>query len=249
MECFVQSIGVEKIVKVPAEIKAADVIRNAIIEGTIAPGSRVTEGQLSEELELSRATIRSALQQLASEGLMNLKRYAGWSVVPLSSTDVWELYTVRSSMERLSALLVAKSVNAQSTSILKKALTNLEKQCETGSWSKIAEADFKFHKSIVELAGNGRLMAQYASIESQIRMYIRSVDALLFEPATIVSQHEAIARAIISGDVGTATELAEAHNLVDGERLAKHLAAQEFEATLGSPVATNARKHKQSVPS
>ncbi|AVA21313.1 GntR family transcriptional regulator protein [Rhizobium sp. NXC24] len=236
----------EKIVKVPAEIKAADVIRNAIIDGTIAPGSRITEGQLSEELELSRATIRSALQQLATEGLMSLKRYAGWSVASLSSTDVWELYTVRSSMERLSALLVAKSIDPRSTSVLKKALGHLEKQCDGGSWSKIAEADFKFHKTIVELAGNQRLIAQYASIESQIRMYIRSVDSLLFEPATIVSQHEAIAGAIMSGDAIKASELAEAHNLVDGERLAKHLAAQEFEATLRSATG-KATSSKQST--
>lgn len=60
-------------------------------------------------------------------------------------------------------------------------------------------------RAIVELAGNRRLIAQYASVESQIRIYIRSVESLLFEPAAIILQHEAIARAITEGDVGKAS--------------------------------------------
>lgn len=224
-----QNFKVGKVIKVPAEIKAAHILRDAIVDGTIAPGSRITEGELSERMQLSRATIRSALQQLAGEGLTTLKRYAGWSVVRLSPSDVWELYTVRSTMERLSARLVAAGIDDQATAAINKALANLEKQCKTGTWDKIADADFKFHKTIVDLAGNGRLSVQYASIESQVRMYIRSLDSLLFDSATIVAQHQRIAEAIISGDVASAGELAEAHNLVDGERLARHLAAQELQ--------------------
>lgn len=224
-----RNFNLGKVVKIPAEIKAADILRDAIVDGTIAPGSRITEGELSEKMQLSRATIRSALQQLAGEGLTTLKRYAGWSVVRLSASDVWELYTVRSTMERLSARLVAAKIDPQATSAIRKALAHLERQCRTGAWDKIADADFKFHKTIVQLAGNGRLVAQYASIESQVRMYIRSLDSLLFEPAAIVEQHEKIADAIMAGDVAGAGDLAEAHNLVDGESLARHLAAQELQ--------------------
>lgn len=223
-----QSFKVGKVIKVPAEIKAADILRDAIVDGTIAPGSRITEGELSEKMQLSRATIRSALQQLAGEGLTTLKRYAGWSVVSLSPSDVWELYTVRSTMERLSARLVASKIDPQSVTEIKKALNNLEKQCKTAEWDKIADADFRFHKTIVALAGNSRLCSQYFSIESQVRMYIRSLDSLLFDPSTIILQHERIAEAIISGDIASAGDLAEDHNLVDGEILARHLAAQEL---------------------
>ena len=228
---MMRSFNVGKVVKIPAEIKAADILRDAIVNGSIAPGSRITEGDLSEKMQLSRATIRSALQQLAGEGLTTLKRYAGWSVVRLSAVDVWELYTVRSTMERLSARLVAAKIDAQTTSAIRKALAHLERQCRGEAWDKIADADFKFHKAIVELAGNERLAVQYASIESQIRMYIRSLDCLLFEPPTLVAQHERIADAIISGNVADAGDLAEAHNLVDGESLARHLAAQELNVT------------------
>lgn len=220
----------DKVVKVPAEIKAAEILRNAIVDGTIAPGSRITEGELSEQMQLSRATIRSALHQLASEGLTTLKRYAGWSVASLSPNDIWELYTIRSTMERLGARLVAQKINPQAALVINRTLSNLEKQCAAGSWTRIEDADFKFHKDIVSLAGNSRLIAQYALIESQVRMYIRSLDSLFFDASTIVEQHVRIAKAIIAGDSAGAGDLAEAHNLVDGEMLARHLAARELKA-------------------
>ncbi|MER9445635.1 GntR family transcriptional regulator [Mesorhizobium sp. M0340] len=235
MNAKMRGLNMEKVVKVPAEIKAAEILRNAIVDGTIAPGSRITEGELSEQMQLSRATIRGALHQLAGEGLTTLKRYAGWSVVQLSANDVWELYTVRSTMERLGARLVAQTINPQSASAISKALSSLEKQCEVGAWNKIADADFRFHKNIVRLAGNGRLIAQYAIIEPQVRMYIRSLDSLLFETEKIVQQHQQIAGAIISGDTSLAGDVAEAHNLVDGEILARHLASKELKLVRANP--------------
>lgn len=221
-------LNVVKIEKVPAELKAAEALRQAIIDGLIAPGSRITEGDLSEQMHLSRATIRSALQTLAGEGLTSLKRYAGWSVVQLSANDVWELYTVRSTMERLAARLVAGSIDRGKSATIGKALSVLERQCLARDWAKIADADFEFHKQIIALAGNGRLSGQYALFEPQMRMYIRALDPLFTDPATIIRQHEIIANAICSGDIAKAGDVAEDHNLVDGEMLARHLAAQEL---------------------
>lgn len=221
-------LNVEKVVKIPAELKAADVLRQAIVDGVIAPGSRITEGELSEQMQLSRATIRSALHQLAGEGLTSLKRYAGWSVVELSASDVWELYTVRSTMERLAGRLVAGSIDESKSNAVNRALLALERQCKTANWIKIADADFEFHKQIIALSANGRLIAQYALLESQVRMYIRSLDPLFTDPATIVEQHAKIATAICGGEILRAGDLSEEHNLVDGEILARHLAGQKI---------------------
>ena len=100
-----------KVNKVPADIQALSTLREAIISGRIPQGSRITELELSESMGVSRATVRSALQQLATEGLTVLKRYAGWSVTTLSAADVWELYTLRSALERLAARIIAERMN------------------------------------------------------------------------------------------------------------------------------------------
>ncbi len=214
---------IEKIIKVPAEIQATDALRNAIIEGVIPAGARITEGDLAGQMNLSRATIRSALTALAGEGLTTLKRYAGWSVISLSGQDIRELYTLRSALERLAARLVAGRVDTGVTEAITTALADLAREAEGESWVRIADADFAFHKTIVALSGNSRLIGQYAQLEAQIRMYIRAFDGIGIAAEAIMAPHEAIAAAILRGDGQQAGQLSEDHNLTDGEMLESHI--------------------------
>ena len=214
---------IRPVVKMPVETQATDALRDSIVTGTIAPGSRITEIRLSEEMKLSRATIRTALHQLATEGLISLVPYTGWTVVPLTSQDVWELYTLRSSLERLAAQLAAKTVDKGQSATLTRAFEALVKECGRRDRSQIAEADFALHKTIIALAGHRRLKSQYSVIEQQIRMYIRSSDALITKPSIIVDQHKPIVHAILAGDTEEAGRLSEEHNLTEGEKLSNHL--------------------------
>jgi len=108
-------------------------LRDSIVNGTITAGARITEIQISQQLNLSRAIIRTALHQLAKEGLLNLVPYTGWTVLSLSSRDVWELYTLRSAVERLAAQFVAGSINSSESLRLKWAFDGLAKECKRGS--------------------------------------------------------------------------------------------------------------------
>lgn len=198
-------------------------LREAIIAGAIPQGARITEDELSKEMDVSRSTVRSALQQLSVEGLTVLKRYAGWSVQSLSAEDVWELYTLRSALERLAARLVSENIDQTKYGYLEKALENLVNACQQEDWVKISAEDYRFHRQIVLMAGNQRLTSQYNLIEPQIRMYITALDPLFEEVEIVISQHTAITRAILSGDVEAAGRLSEVHNLVDGRKLQSHL--------------------------
>jgi DNA-binding GntR family transcriptional regulator len=216
-------LTIPPIVKMPVEAQATDALRDSIINGTIQAGARITEIQISQQLKLSRATIRTALHQLAKEGLLNLVPYTGWTVLSLSSRDVWELYTLRSSVERLAAQLVAGSINSSKASRLKWAFEGLAKECSRGSPDRVAEADFALHKTIIQMSDHTRLASQYALIEQQIRMYIRSSDALISEISTIIDQHQPIVDSILAGDVVTSGHLSEQHNLTEGKKLSDHL--------------------------
>ena len=90
---------------------AADALRQAITTGAITPGTRLTEAELATRLDVSRGTVRAALQRLMSEGLVTQRPYAGWEVARLTSRDAWELYTLRSSLEGLAARLAARNPN------------------------------------------------------------------------------------------------------------------------------------------
>jgi DNA-binding GntR family transcriptional regulator len=224
-------LNAQKIVKRSAEAQAADALRLLITGGGIALGARITETQLADEMGLSRATIRAALHQLSMEGLTTLVPYTGWTVVSLSSRDAWELYTLRLSLERLAAQLVATTLDRSKADALSEADSCLKKACKSGHQGEIAEADFALHKTIIALARHGRLKWQYEHIESQIRLFINSSDSLVEDPTAIYEQHRPIVAAILGGDSQTAGALAEAHNESEGEKLVRHL--QRLEESAG----------------
>ena len=216
-------LNVPKIVKQSIGSQAVDVLRESIISGDIPAGARITEIQLAEQMDLSRATVRAALHQLAKEGLTTLVPYTGWTVISLTPKDVWELYTLRSSLERLAAQLVASSLDDRKDAAIRRCYAVLEKSCAASDERRIAQADFAFHKTIIDLSEHGRLASQYEVIERQIRIYIRSSDALVENGDAIIEQHRPIVEAILAKDIDEAGRLSEAHNMTEGRKLTSHL--------------------------
>jgi len=215
--------GIAPVRKISVEVQAADVLRAAIVNGRIAPGSRITESQLAVGMQLSRASVRAALHQLAKEGLTCLTPYTGWRVVDLGADDVWELYTLRSSLERLAARLLVEAGDAQKIAAFEAAYRALAQCCADGDESDIVEADFALHKALITLSGHGRLNTQYEMIERQIRLCIQPSDALADSPASILEQHRPLAEAVLAGDADLAAWHAELHNLTEGAKLRVHL--------------------------
>ncbi|MFZ6649637.1 GntR family transcriptional regulator [Undibacterium sp. TJN25] len=204
------------------EVQAADAIRSRIISGDMAAGSRITEIRLSEEMNLSRGTIRSALTRLVGEGLVEQTPYSGWSVVALTARGAWELYTLRSSLETLAARLAAANLKDEDGSRLEAALQKLEAAAGTGKLDTVADADFALHKEIISISGHTRLKQQYQALEHQIRMYIAPSDALLKSADEVVSQHAPLVAAILARDPEKAAAIAAAHNLIEGQALVDH---------------------------
>lgn len=220
--------GLGKVQKRSTEVQAADALREAIVAGAIPLGTRLTEISLSEQMGVSRSTIRTALHQVVQEGLVIQVPYTGWTVMTLSAQDAWELYTLRASLEALATRLVATKVHdgadaAQIRQAIGLAFDALKQACQAGDWSEIAASDMSLHKRIVELSGHGRLLDQYVLIQHQILIYIRSSDALVSEPAQIIEQHRPLVEAITAGDATAAVAAAIAHNESEGAILVAHL--------------------------
>lgn len=213
------------------DVQAADVLREEILSGDLAPGDRLLEIELSERLNLSRGTIRSALQQLSHEGLVVQFPYRGCAVISLSAQDAWELYTLRSVLEGLAARLAAETITPTKTDRLKTALQKLTQAAETGSWKRVADTDFALHKVIIQLSEHQRLQQQYQIIEHQIRLYIASCNALEANLEDIVAQHVELVQTIGAGDAATAEQLAKVHNS-DGQQLIDQLKASQSDFTL-----------------
>jgi len=212
-----------RISKVSVERMAVDEIREFVLSGRAVPGSRLTEQQLAETLGTSRGTVRTALQELSRDGLVRQVPYTGWHVAEFKVDDIWELYTLRASLEGLASSLAAERLRKASKAKIVSAFDGLRQACESNDQREIAGADFNLHKVIVEVSEHKRLLSIYALVEQQIRFAILSSNALIQQSETIIQQHEVIVEAILAKDQDKARYEAEQHNKTEGEKLIRHL--------------------------
>ena len=94
-----KGIDMGKIVFKTLRENVADEIRMKILNQELAPGMRIIEQSLSEELGVSRAPIREALRQLEQEGVVEYERNVGCSVKKITLEDIYEIYLLRSTYE------------------------------------------------------------------------------------------------------------------------------------------------------
>src|ERR1700738_730415 len=209
-----------------AEAQATDALRDQILKGGARPGSRLTEIGLSQQLGLSRSTIRTALHQLANEGLVVQEPYTDWQVASLSSADAWELYTLRASLEALGTRLAVRTLTQDGEQMIGAALDALVQACRTGDRVAIADQDLGLHSAIVELTGHRRLREHYRLVRQQIRLYIAWSDALMPDADAIIETPRGVGDRVLQRDADRAASLAHDHCESAGRILAEFLGAR-----------------------
>lgn len=204
--------------------QAADVLREQILSGRFAPGLRLVEATLADQLGVSRGTVRAALSELAHEGLVSQVAYTKWMVPELSAADAWELYSLRGSLEGLAARLATERRTAETVKTLGDAYGRLETAIAAARRPAVAAADLALHKTIVAITGHRRLIGQYKLIEQQVRHYIATSNADVVDLHELLDQHQPIVRAIVAGDAARAERLAHDHNAPEVEKFAAEMA-------------------------
>lgn len=216
------------IARLSTEAQATLSLREHILSGALKPGARLTETPLAEQLGIARATLRMSLHRLASEGIVVQIPYTGWQVVVLSARDVWELWTLRGSLESLAARLAAERMNDSAREKVKEAMKGLAAACRRGRVHDINKADFAFHRTMIDLAGHTRLSEQYRQVEQQVRLYIASTN-IYNEPddwSVVIDHHQPLASALLDGDPERAATEARLHNETFGKKLASAIQAE-----------------------
>ncbi|CAO3436739.1 GntR family transcriptional regulator [Azospirillum endophyticum] len=203
----------------PADQLATQALKNSILAGEFKPGERLTEAALADQFAVSRGTVRAALHQLSNDGLVVLRPYAGWSVATIDQQDLWEIYTLRSGLERVAARLAAERIDEAGRIRLTRARDAFFAACERSDREASLDYDFALHHCIIELSGNGRLATQYQMVEQQIRLFINSTYGSTPNMSVAIAHHAPIIDAILAGDGATAASLSEDHVLSEGARV------------------------------
>ena len=211
--------------------QAADRIRDHILQGILPAGTRLLETQLSEELEVSRGTVRAALAVLAREGLVLQVAFTRWQVSETSAVDAWELYTLRAALEGLAALLAATNVTAADAKRLRQTVAELTKAVKQKRLADVTDIDFRLHREIVELARHKRLAEQHDYIIQQVRFHMVHSGFFPRDYGALVDEHSALIDAVINHDPKLAERLAKTHNEAEVELLSTFVEQKQKSAT------------------
>jgi DNA-binding GntR family transcriptional regulator len=201
-----------KIIKHSLEEQAATYLRTQILDGKFEMGAKLVESMLAKNLELSRSTIRMALNTLAHEGLVVQKPYVGWQVIDLTEGDLLELYDLRVALETRAAWLAAERINEEGQLRLRELMNHylyVGRSAEVTGY-EISKIDLALHTLIIELSDNQRFSQIYQNMANQILIYF-NIDHWDHDPKDSAESHLPLVEAICNGDSETAQTLAGEH--------------------------------------
>ncbi|MET9799014.1 GntR family transcriptional regulator [Nocardiopsis alba] len=194
--------------------RVADHLRDEILDGVRAPGSRLVERDLAGELGVSRVPVRDALKTLVAEGLVTL-RPRTWAVVrEFTPSDIADLNEVREAFEVLAFRLAAQRHTRAGLARLQNALEIEQGAAERGDTTAARRAAADFHEIVTDLAGNRLLGEVEHLLRSRMRWLLVQHDDL----SRVARQHARLFEAIAHRDVDLVVRLAREH-LVSSRRL------------------------------
>lgn len=188
-------------------------LRDLIVQGLLAPGSRVVETEVAARLGVSRTPVREALQRLQQEGFVvgaPGAQQARLTVAPLTRADVKELLNIVGELEGLAARRTADLPAAERRALTKELKALNAEFYKTGRAAPIDhggmyEADERLHRAIVDACAGPRLIALHDSVKPQAERYIRMyISMLTSDLRASVAEHDAMIDAIEAGTADAA---------------------------------------------
>lgn len=155
----------------PLRSQVVDELREAIVAGRLAPGTRLMERELIGMTGVSRTVIREALRQLETEGLVAMLANKGPVVRELTVTEATDLYAIRAVLEGLAARLFAERASEAQIKILERCLTSTARAYRGGDPELILAAKNRFYDTLFEGAGSETLSSMLAIVHGRIRRW------------------------------------------------------------------------------
>ena len=193
----------------PLRIQIAEMLRRAIVSGNLRPGSVLVEATLAEQMNVSRAPIREAIQILENDGLVETVAYKGKRVKPLTAREVEETYNLREVFEVMAVRRILQY--GRPVAALWAHCHEMDRAADAGDQDKLTAADEAFHRTLIQVADHDLLLASWNSLYLRIHQIMalrNTVQPNLFD---ISGTHPPIVRALEAHDVDEAVRLITEH--------------------------------------
>ena len=180
---------------------------DAISDGSLPPGARITQEEIAEQMDVSRSPVLQALRLLKKDGLVQDAPGRGVLVAALDPEWIGNLYQVRGALDTLAARLAAER-----KAVIDPAIISAGRKVARGKDVKaMIEADIAFHTAIYRASGNPLIFETTQMHWVHLRRVMGAVLQSAGQREAIWDEHQEMAQAIAAGNVARAVEMSEQH--------------------------------------
>lgn len=186
-------------------------LRQMLVEGQIAPGAKLNERELCEELKVSRTPLREAIKTLAAEGLVELLPNRGAIAVQLDEADVLNTFEVMAGLEGQSGELAAQRVTPEELAEIEAVHFEMKAAYTRRDLSNYYRLNAAIHGAINKAARNPVLTATYHQVNARLQAlrFRSNLDGEKWSRA--MAEHDRMIEALRERDGATLRDVLVAH--------------------------------------
>jgi DNA-binding GntR family transcriptional regulator len=207
------------------ETSLAVIIREEIARmietGALLPGAWVNEAELAAQFGVSRGPVREACRGLEQHGLLAVVVNRGAFVRQIDITEAAELYDIRAALFSLAGRSLAPVISDAGLAKLDMLVAAMDEAAAHGDLETYYPLNLQFHRAILELCGNLRLLTAYQNCVRELHLFRRHALVTRERMSHSNAEHKAIVEALRSRNARKASRLMEAHVLQAKERVCR----------------------------
>jgi DNA-binding GntR family transcriptional regulator len=196
-------------VNMPLRQRLKEALLRRILGGHYDPGERLVELRIAEEFGTSQGPVREALRELEATGLVTNIPRRGTYVSEVMGEGLREIYTVRGALEEQATRIVTQRGGCD-LAVLQREVDLMREAAAAGNVYGIIDHSVKFHRTVMEAAGNRLLLNIWQSLQIETRTTITMLVEGL-DLSEIAESHQPIVDAIAGGNAEEAARLAREH--------------------------------------
>ncbi|MDV7340575.1 GntR family transcriptional regulator [Terasakiella sp. A23] len=198
--------------KVPIAEQAYAELKRRILENELPTGHQLMEGEVADLLEISRTPAREAMMRLETEGLVEVRPRHGMKVKPVSVSDMKEIYALLTGLESTAAWQAAmRDHTDEEIQALRDSVDQMDEALKAQDLDAWANADATFHRLLVEMSGNQRLIELVSRFIDQSHRVRKLTLRLRPMPAQSNEDHSNVVDAIVAKNAEEARRIHRIH--------------------------------------
>ncbi|MGA2613743.1 MAG: GntR family transcriptional regulator [Spirochaetia bacterium] len=210
---------------IASRFSLSEQVRNYILEriatGEFAPGHRIIEARIAEDLHVSTIPVREAIRELVAKRVLEYLVHRGARVREVSILETVDALRVKAVLEALAARTAGQRI-MRFLPEMRRYVQPMEDSAVRHDFVEYQNQNQRFHRAIVEASGNQILLSVWDSLAFEVRTRFIMDYLHIVAPEELAREHESILSAAESGD----SEALAANVTAHANRIVEHLEKQ-----------------------